>query len=109
MSIGYLVMTGAYREGLVGQKIWRHQKYEFIGAIIRPDTGENMEYRHLIKDPAKSAAWKRSASNKFGRLMEGLKRGITGTQTIKLVQRSEIPKDRKVSYTRFVCNYRPQK
>ena len=41
--------------------------------------------------------------------MEGLKRGIIGTQTIKMVHQSGIPKDRNFTYDQFVCNYRPQK
>ena len=41
--------------------------------------------------------------------MEVLKSGITGTQMMKMVHRSDIPKDRKVTYARFVCNYIPQK
>ena len=41
--------------------------------------------------------------------MEGLKRGITGIKTMKIVYRRDIPKDRKVTYEWIVCNYRPQK
>ena len=40
--------------------------------------------------------------------MEGLKIGITGTQTMKLVHPSDIPRDRKVTYAQFVCDYIPQ-
>ena len=68
-----------------------------------------MEYRHLIKEPATRAIWKQSAANEFGNFMEGLKRGTIGTQTMKMVHRSDIPKYRNVTYARFVCNYRPQK
>ena len=42
-------------------------------------------------------------------MMEGLKRGITGTQTMKMVHRSDIPKYIKVTYARFVCEYRSHK
>ena len=41
--------------------------------------------------------------------MEGLKRGITGTHTMKMVHWSDIPKYRKITYAQFVCYYRPQK
>ena len=57
-----------------------------------------MEYRNIIKYPYTRATWTRSAANEFGRLMEGLKRGITGTQAMKMVYRRNIPKERKVTY-----------
>ena len=41
--------------------------------------------------------------------MKGLKRGIQGTETLKFIQKHEIPYNKKVTYTRFVCDYRPQK
>ena len=93
----------------MGQKIWRHQKYEYIGAIFHPDKGKNMEYRYLIKDPSTSATWTRSTTEKFGQLIEVLKRGITGIQMIKMVHRRYTPKDRKVTYKRFMCDFRPHK
>ena len=34
---------------------------------------------------------------------------MTGTNTIFFVHIHEIPKDRKISYANFVCNYRPLK
>ena len=68
-----------------------------------------MEYRHIIKDPYTSATWMQSAENDILKLMEALKRGITGTQMMKIVHRSNIPEVRKVTYARFVCNYRSQK
>ena len=60
-----------------------------------------MEYRYLIKDPATSATWTRSTTDKFGKLIEVLKRGITGIQMIKMVYCRYIPKDRKVTYKRL--------
>ena len=68
-----------------------------------------MEHRHLIKAPDTSVTWTQSAANEFGKSMEGLKRGITGTHTMNMVHRNDIPKDRKVKYAWFVCDYRPQK
>ena len=41
--------------------------------------------------------------------MEDLKIGNTGTQTMKMVHRSDIPKYRKIKYARFACEYRSQK
>ena len=66
MAVRALVMTEAYREGAVGQKTWSHQKYEPIEAIVHLDTGKQMEYRHIIKDPYTSATWMQLAANYFG-------------------------------------------
>eukprot|EP00957_Ditylum_brightwellii_P184436 14048035-Ditylum_brightwellii.AAC.1 len=70
-----------------------------------------MEYRDLIKDPKYMVDWKHSFSNEIGRLAQGLKRVIKGTDTILFVRHDEIPDERKrdTTYGRIVCDYRPQK
>ena len=68
-----------------------------------------MEYRHLIADPSTREVWEKSSANEFGRIMKGLKRGIQGTDIMKFIQKHEVPYNKKVTYARFVCDYRPQK
>ena len=68
-----------------------------------------IEYRHLISDPTTREVWDKLSANKFGRLTKGLKRAIQGTETMKFIQKHEVPYNNKVTYTRFVCDYRPQK
>ena len=41
--------------------------------------------------------------------MKGLKRDIKGTDTLKLIQKKEVPKGKIVTYARFVCDYREKK
>ena len=41
--------------------------------------------------------------------MKGLKGGIQGTKTMKFIQKHEVLYDKKVTYTRFICDYSPQK
>ena len=82
---------------------------QYINAIIKPVTGNMMEYRHLIADPDTREVLVKLSANKFGILIKGLKGGIQGTETMKFVQKHDIPYDKKVSYARFVCYYRPQK
>jgi hypothetical protein len=82
----------------------------FANAIVDPDTGESLEYRHLIKNPKTRDTWlSAAANNEFGQLMTGLKRGIHGTRTMHFIYKHQVPKGRKVTYARFCCNYRPQK
>ena len=67
------------------------------------------EYIRLINDPKTKQVLNTSAANEFGRLMNGLKIGISGTGTMKLLHKYEVLTGRTVSYSRFVCDYKPQK
>ena len=68
-----------------------------------------IEYRHLIADQETIDVWEKSSANEFYRLMKGLKRGIQGTETLKFIQKNEVPYHKKVAYARLVCDYIPQK
>ena len=61
------------------------------------------------KRPKTKQVWNTSAANSFGRFMNGLKRGISGTGKMKLIHKYEVPTGRTLTYARFVCDYRPQK
>jgi hypothetical protein len=81
----------------------------FGNAVIDPNTGKSMEYRALISTATTAEAWQHFATNEFGRLAQGLKRGIIGTDTIEFTPRTDAPHDRNVlTYARFVCTIRPQ-
>ena len=82
----------------------------FVHAVIDPITGQNQEYRQLIRSPHTKELWERSAANEFGRLMQGLKRGnIQGTETMRFIKRSEMPQGRQATYAKYVCEYKPNK
>ena len=68
-----------------------------------------MEYRHLVADPETREVLEKSSAKKTSRLMKGLKRGIQGTETMKFIQKHEVPYNKKVTYARLFCDYRPQK
>ena len=53
--------------------------------------------------------WKNSSANEFGRIMKGLKGGTQGTETMKFIQKHEVPYNKKVSYAQLIFDYRPQK
>jgi len=46
--------------------------------------------------------------NEFGRLAQGI-RDIPGTETIFFIHKHQVPKHKKISYARIVCEIRPQK
>ena len=68
-----------------------------------------IEYRHLITYPDTREVWENSSTNEFFRTVKGLKRGIQGTETMEFIQKHEVPYDKKVTYARFICDYRLQK
>jgi hypothetical protein len=77
---------------------------DFANAVIDNETGEIMEYRHLLKNPKHRERWQRSFSKEIRRL-------ATTTKTIKFVMLNEIPNDRRKdeTYARICCNKRPEK
>ena len=67
---------------------------ETIGSLLR---GEN------------SNRWYGCLINEWGRFSQGNDHGIKGTDTLVYIQNKDIPKDRKITYGSFVCDYRPLK
>jgi hypothetical protein len=81
-----------------------------VNAVIDEETGDSLEYRHLIRHPKYKEVWTRSYANELGRLTEGI-RDIPGTKTMQFIRKSEIPHDRlkNVAYSKIVVVERPQK
>jgi hypothetical protein len=65
-----------------------------------------MEYTALMKDPQQQPLWTRGFGNKCGRLLQGI-RDIAGTDTCFFIKLTNIPKDRKITYGKIVCDYKP--
>ena len=84
---------------------------EMAGAVLDAATGELLEYRHLLKNPAYREVWGAAFGKEVGRLAQGLDGVVDGTDTIDFINKTEIPPDRwkDVTYARIVCNYRPEK
>ena len=83
----------------------------FAGAVLDSTTGEMMEYRHLIKHPQHKERWGRSFGDEIGRLAQGRKGGIEGTDTIFFMPYEQIPRDRikDITYDQVTCSIRPEK
>ena len=84
---------------------------EIASAVLDVETGEMMEYRHLMQNPKYRKDWGYSFGNEVGRLAQGMPGRVTGTETMKFVTMTDIPSERRrdITYARIVCNYRPQK
>jgi hypothetical protein len=77
-------------------------------AVVHPVTGKEMEYTALMKDPSLQPLWKRGFGNEVGRLFQGIC-DIPRTDKCFFVNIKNIPKDRKITYGKIVCDYKPQK
>ena len=71
--------------------------------------GKKQSLDMLLANPETKPIWASGVENELGRLAQGFEDRVQGTNTIFFVQKHEIPKDRKISYANFVCNYRPLK
>jgi hypothetical protein len=67
-----------------------------------------MEYMALMKDPYIQPLWKQVFGKETGRLFQGI-RDIPGADTCLFVEIINIPKDRKITYGKTVCDYKPHK
>jgi hypothetical protein len=61
-----------------------------------------------MKDPSLQPLWTRGFGNECGRLFQGIQ-DIPGTDTCFFIDLKHIPHDRKITYGKIVCDYRPHK
>eukprot|EP00804_Cyclotella_cryptica_P017098 CCRYP_003348-RA/>CCRYP_003348-RA protein AED:0.29 eAED:0.29 QI:0/0/0/1/1/1/2/0/539 len=89
------------------------QRYptDMLHTVLNDETGELMEYRHLVASPKYRDTWKNAYGKELGRLAQGLPSIFKGTDTIVFIQRTHVPQDRwkDVMYGRIVANFHPEK
>jgi hypothetical protein len=90
----------------LGNHHWSQQHQ--VNSVIHPVTGKEMEYSDLMKDPRLQPIWTRGFGNECGRLFQGI-RDIPGTDTCFFIDLETIPNDRKITYGKIVCDYKPHK
>ena len=85
--------------------------YEVAGAVLDEETGDMLEYRHLVKNPKYRDIWSRAFGKEIGRLAQGQKGVVEGTDAIKFIKHDDIPPKRRkdLTYVRICANYRPEK
>jgi hypothetical protein len=83
---------------------------EMLNAVLDMNTGKLMEMKHLLVNPKYKDLWGKSYTKELGRLAQGVP-GVTGTNTIKFIQRDEVPLERikDETYGRVWVNYCPKK
>ena len=101
------------RYEFAGNMFRRNTYTDYSNHVLHPTTGTAGSYRKLSTGlvPGQSAAvWKKSLVNEFGRLADEVgTRMPHGTNTIKFINRRQVPPDRNVTYGNVVCDTRPQK
>jgi hypothetical protein len=90
----------------LGDNHWSRQ--QLANAVIHSITGKEMEYSALMKDPRLQPLWTRGFGNECGRLFQGIQ-DIVGTDMCFFIKLTNIPKDRKITYGKIVCDYKPHK
>jgi hypothetical protein len=99
-------MDTAHIDIALGNKDWSQQHQ--ANAVIHPFTGKEMEYLALMKDPGLQPPWTRGFGNEYSLLFQGI-RDIFGTDTCFFIKLINIPNDRKITYGKIVCDYKPHK
>jgi hypothetical protein len=99
-------MDTANMDIALGDNHWSRQHQ--ANAAIHPVTRKAMEYAALVKDPRLRPLWTRGFGNECRRLFQGI-RDIPGTETCFFIKLTSIPKDRKITYGKIVCDYKPHK
>jgi hypothetical protein len=64
-----------------------------------------------MRDPKHANVWSESSANEFGRLAQGVRGRVTGTNTIFFIQKDHVPIDRRkdVTYGSFACELKQNK
>jgi hypothetical protein len=99
-------MDTAHMAIALGNNHW--SQWHHANAVIHPVTGKEMEYSSLMKDPRLQPLWTRGFGNECGRLFQGI-RDIPGTDTCLFIELKNIPNERKITYGKIVCDYKPHK
>ena len=81
-----------------------------LNAVLNEDTGEIMEYQHLIGNPKYREIWGQAYGNEVGRLAQGMEGRVKGTNTIFSNSKEDLPAERwkDVTYGHIVVNYCPE-
>jgi hypothetical protein len=83
-------------------------KTPMMNSVIHPVTGKEMQYKDLTKDAILGPLFEIGLSNDIGRIFQGIS-DVAGTNTAFFIDLTSIPKDRKITYGKLVCDFKPNK
>jgi hypothetical protein len=82
---------------------------EMANAVICPDRGNSLKHSELITLLRYKICWMRSKANEIGRLAQGLKHGVKGTNTIRFIRREDVAAGGKATYGSIVVDIKTHK
>ena len=84
---------------------------ELLDAMLDEDTGDLLEYRHVIGNFKYRKIWGKSYGNELGRLAQGMPGQVKGTNTQFFIDKEDLPTSRwrDVTYGRIDVSYQPEK
>jgi hypothetical protein len=82
---------------------WHH-----ANTVIHPITGKEIETSAIMKDPRLQPLWTRGFGNECGHLFQGIQ-DIPRTDTCFFTTLKNTRKDRKITCSKIVCDYKPHK
>ena len=71
---------------------------------IFDDSGNKLSIDTLLQNEQTQKNWSRSLDNELGRLTQGFRKQVKGTDTMVFISKKKSPQDRKVTYSNFVCD-----
>ena len=86
--------------------------FHTVNAVINPKNGKEAKITQLITgqiDGQDKNIWLNALTNEIGRLAQGIKGRIDGTNTIFFIHPEDIPNGKVAAFPRLVCDIRPQK
>ena len=85
-----------------------HVQFPAVNHVYNKETGKQETLETLCNGPDKEI-WTKATRNEFGWLVNGNIHGVRATNTIEIIQKDEVPNDRKITCSSFVCDHRPLK
>jgi hypothetical protein len=77
-----------------------------MNTALHPASGKEMQYKGIMQHPTLGPKYKTGVGNELGHLCQGI-RDIQCTNTCFFVELSNIPKDRKITHGKLVCDHKP--
>jgi hypothetical protein len=79
---------------------------EIAGAVMDEDTGDMLEYRHLVKIPKYRVVWTKAFGKEIGRLAQRQKGVVEGTNALYFIPYADVPVERRkdITYARICAD-----
>jgi hypothetical protein len=106
LSHNFLDLGAANCACALGDNHW--WKTPMTNSVTHPFTGKDMQYKDLMKDPIFGPLFEIGLSNELGRICQGI-RDVAWTNTAFFIDLHNIQKDRKITYGKLVCDFKPNK